>query len=181
MKFKLTSILVLPTVTTLLLGSVRAAHHESGKADSGDSDLETITVEYRDSLDDIHEPRYNAMFNDTDRFYYFKRNFEKAFKKEKWPVRFEFKRFPINVPEDATVVEITFLSFKSPNRIELELRMWAKLNVGGEENDFGVKRIRHLPNPIYSSGTIDRDLHEMYTEVADEVVNDLKESLFKEK
>ena len=104
-----------------------------------------------------------------------------AFKKEKWPVRFEFKRFPINAPEDAKVVEITFLSLKSQNRIELELRMWAKLNVGGEENDFGVKRIRHLPNPIYSSGTIDRDLHEMYTKVANEVVNDLKESLFKEK
>jgi hypothetical protein len=179
MKSKLTILFIPCCMFFIALGATQAAHHESEESGIKDEELETIYVEYRENLVEIRAPRYNGLFNELDRYHYFKRNFEKAFENEEWPVRFEYGRFPIKVPDGATVLEVTFLSLKSHNRIELELRIWSKLNDGSDKNDFGIQLARHVPSPIYSSSSIDRDLDTIYSKAADRVVQKMNGSLFK--
>ena len=155
-----------------------ADHHGENKVISEGDDRETLFVEYNEQVFDIYAERYNGFFNEPDRFHYFVKNFEKAFEKEDWPLKLKFARYPIKTPEGANVLQMNFLSFRSANPIEIELRMWAKLKDGSETHDFGVQLVRLSPNPVLSVSTIDRDLDKLYTKMAAKVVKELNEAKF---
>lgn len=146
-------------------------------ATSADSSKETVYVEYRENHNDQYVRGYNSMNNEMDRFYYFKRNFEKTLTQKGYPVNFKFSRFPVKAPEGAKVLHITYLGLESINPLELQLRMWASLEEGNEGIDFGIKLVRHTPRALPSGISIERDLNVLYAKAAQKVVNDLDNTL----
>jgi hypothetical protein len=138
--------------------------------DSGGEPVGTLYVEYRENNPQIRAARYNSINNELDRFNYLKRNYEKVLEDALPDYELVFQRFPIRAPEDATILELTFLSLRAPTRIELELRLWAKLKTGDSEEDFGITLSRIVPQRPVSSSSIDRDLDSIYTDSAKTVV-----------
>ncbi len=136
-----------------------------------------LYIEYSESQPEIRATGYNKMNNENDRFYYLERNFEKVFGEKLSDYTLEFQQFPAKVPEGASVLELTFLSLNSPNRIELELRLWAILKQGSETEDFGVTLLRTVPQRPVTSGSIERDLDEIYSGAAKEIVRKVAEAL----
>ena len=160
-----------------LLGSSYAEEAEADKPNMANDPLPTIYIEYREDNFYPERSRYNTM-NEQDRLYYLKRNFEKVFEKENWDVNFEYKLYPVDDREDVEVLEITLLSFDARNALELELRTWAKFRGKGVKEDFGVQSIRHVPSFVTTSGSIERDLDEIYTQLAKDIAQDLNNTVF---
>ncbi|MDG2171049.1 MAG: hypothetical protein P8L44_24335 [Opitutales bacterium] len=156
---------------------LRGQEEENEAKNMANDPLPTIYVEYRENEFYPERSRYNTM-NEQDRFYYLKRNFEKVFAKEDWGVNFEFKLYPIDDMEDVEVLEITVLSFDSRNSIEVELRTWTKFRGKGVKEDFGVQSIRHAPSPVFTQGSIERDLNQIYTKLAKDIAKDLNLTIF---
>jgi hypothetical protein len=175
MKTKINSFLVPVIGCVWLLGTANAADNKETPAELS---RETLYVEYRENHNDFHVRGFDSMDNELDRFHYFQSNFKNAFEKEDWPVNIEISRFPINAPEGAKVLQITYLGLESKNRLEVELRLWANLKMGDQESDFGVRLVRHVPAPFLTSNSIDRDLDKMYTKAAAMVVEDLNKTLY---
>jgi hypothetical protein len=146
----------------------------SGSADSamksGSEAKARLIVEYDESQPNIRPARYNTIDNELDRFYYLEQNFEKIFREELSDYDLDFQFFPVDAPENANVLELTFLSLDSPSPIELELRMWVILKQGGKKTDFGVIRSRIVPQRPMTSGSIERDLDAIYTDAAKKVL-----------
>ena len=90
----------------------------------------------------------------------------------------QIRTVSVKAPEGAKVLEMTFLSLRSWGPLELEMSMWAKLNEGSKENDFGVQLVKHVPEAFATSSSIERDLEALYTKVAQNVIKDLNKTLF---
>lgn len=162
------------------MSNAPADQHSDGVNLSDADKLETLYIEYREDLPEFRAPRYNSMNNELDRYHYLKKNFEKVFKAQAWPVNLEFQRFPAKTPEGAKVLHVNFLSLRSANPIELELRLYITVSEGGEKEDLAVTRVTHAPSPIFSSASIERDLDQIYTEAAEKIVPALNRTLFEE-
>lgn len=164
-----------------LVSGIGASAEESTtqKMNAANDPLPTIYVEYREDEFYPERSRYNTL-NEQDRLSYLKRNFEKVFEKEHWGVNFEYKLYPVDDKGDVDVLEITQLSFDARNRIEVELRTWAKFRGTEEEEDFGVQSIRHSPSLVFTSGSIERDLNEIYSKLAKRIARDLNKTIFRE-
>ena len=169
-------LLVLAAVAAFT-GGLRGQEVEIEGKNLANDPLPTIYVEYREDEFYPERTRYNAM-SELDRFHYLKRNFEKVFAKEGWPVKFEYKLYPVNDVQAGEVLEITALSFNSRNRIEVELRTWAKFRGKAAKQDFGIKSVRHMPEPLFSPSSIERDLNTIYTRLAEDIAKDLNKSIF---
>ncbi|MDA0350243.1 MAG: hypothetical protein O3C43_17260 [Verrucomicrobia bacterium] len=181
MKTKINSFLISTLACAWLFASANAANHADKEETPAEASREILYVEYRENHNDFHVRGFDSMDNELDRFHYFKSNFKDAFEKQDWSVDIEVSRFPINAPEGAKVLRITYLGLKSSNSIEIELRLWANLKAGEKESDFGVVQVRHVPSPILSLSSIDRDLDKIYTEAAAKVVEELNKTLFARK
>ena len=175
---KTNSALISALAFAWLLGSANASHHADKEETPTESSVEILYVEYRENHNDFHVRGFDSMDNELDRFHYFKSNFKETLEKQDWPVDIEISRFPIKAPDGAKILRITYLGLESRNPIEIELRLWANLKFGEEESDFGVRLVRHVPSPILSSSSIDRDLDKIYTKAAAKVVEDLNNTLF---
>ena len=156
---------------------LRGQEEKSEGKNMANDPLPTIYVEYREDEFYPERSRYNTL-NEQDHLHYLKRNFEKVFEKEDWGVKFEYKLYPVNDKGDAEVLEITQLSFDARNRIEVELRTWAKFRGSKGEKDFGVQLVRHVPSAVMTSGSIERDLDEIYTKLAKQIAKDLNQTIF---
>ena len=158
---------------------------ESTSSSSSDSDSAssmvpttgTLHIEYSENNPEIRAVGYNTINNETDRFYYLKRNYEKVLKKEFPGYALEFQRFPAKFPTDGPILELTFLGLRAPNRIELELRVWAKLKQGEEVDDFGITLSREVPQRPSTSSSVDRDLDRIYSSSAKSVAKKIKGAL----
>jgi hypothetical protein len=181
MKIQMNSFFIPLLGFTCFLGSAQAAHHSDKEEAPTDSARETLYVEYQENHNDQYIRGFDSMDNDLDRFHYFKSNIKDAFEKQDWSVNIEISRFPIKAPEGANVLRITYLGLESRNPIEIELRLWAKLTGADAKSDFGVRLVRHVPSPILSSSSIDRDLDKIYTKAAVKLVEDLNKTLFARK
>ena len=170
-----------PAVLLLMIFFVGCESSPSSSSDNGSASIMgskgKLYIEYRENNPEIRAARYNSINNETDRFYYMKQNFEKVFERELAGYELDFRRFPANLPGSATVLELTFLSLRASTPIELELRMWAILKQGGDEDDFRISVSRIVPQRPASSSSVNRDLNQIYSEMAKDVAKDLAESL----
>lgn len=171
--------LIVPLVGWMLFSANTSAETQKVEANKQDSSKDTLYIEYRENQIEYRNGRYNSMDNEMDRYYYLKSNFEKAFEKAGWPVNLEFSRFPIKAPEGATVLHMTFMGLEAHNPIEVELRMWATLKRGDKTDDYGIQLVKHVPSPLTTSGSVERDLNTIYGKAANRVVSDLNGTLFK--
>jgi hypothetical protein len=159
----------------LFTGCETTSESSASSAVAYDGPTTKLYVEYRESNPRIGAVRYNSINNEMDRYYYFKKNFEDAAAQAMPQYELEFGRFPMNAPEGLDVLEITFLSLNAPTRIELEMRMWAILKLAGQEHDFGISLVRHVPQMAATSGSVDRDLDAIYTKVSDDIIKQVIE------
>lgn len=131
----------------------------------------TLVIEYDESDPRLRRGSYNTINNEQDRFYYLERNFEKVLNKGLANTNLDFQLFPAREGDGDSVLELTLLSFDSPSPIELEIRMWVILKRGDEKKDFGVIRSRIVPQRPMTSGSIERDLDEIYTDLGQKVLS----------
>ena len=178
------NIIFFPALLSLVLlaGCATTSSSSSGNGSStaissGDSPEGVLHIEYIENQPRIRATRYNSMNNETDRFYYLESNFKKVFEKKLSNRVLDFQLFPGNFTEGEPVLVLNFISLDSPSRIELELRIWAVLKIGDEEKDFGITLSRTVPQRPASSSSIERDLDEIYTEAAKEIVKMVAEEL----
>lgn len=130
----------------------------------------TLIFEYDESQLNNRPAPYNTINNELDRFNYLEQNFETVFREELSEYDLDFQLYPANVPENAVVLELTFLSLDSPSPIELELRMWIILSKGDKKMDFGVIRSRIVPQRPMTQGSVERDLNAIYTDAAKKIL-----------
>jgi hypothetical protein len=128
-----------------------------------------LIVEYDENMPNSRSASYNTINNEQDRFYYLEENAEKVFEKELSGYEFDFQLFPAKASEDANILELTMVSFYSPSPIELEIRVWVILKVDGKEKDFGITRSTIVPQRPMTSGSIERDLDKIYTDLATQI------------
>ena len=157
--------------------SSRSSSDSSSASATGAEPIGKLYIEYNENNPEIRATGYNSLNNETDRFYYLKRNYEEVFKEELPEYELEFQRFPIKAPADATVLQLTFLSLRPPTRIELELRIWSKLKQGKEMNDFGITLSREVPQRPATSSSVDRDLDKIYSSSAKSIAEKVSGAL----
>ncbi len=145
--------------------------------ETGDSSKPTLFIEYHENQPRMRAERYNTINNEMDRFIYLERNFEKVLGEELSEYNLDFQLFPVRAPEGADVLELTFLSFDSPSPIEVELRLWVILKQGDKSKDFGITRVRAVPQRPMTSGSIERDLDSIYTDAAKQILNKISGEL----
>lgn len=137
----------------------------------------TLVFEYDESDPRMQMGGYNTINNEMDRFVYLEQNFEKVFNAALGDYNLDFQLFPAEKPANGSKVELTLLSFDSPSPIELEIRMWVMLKTGDTKKDFGVVRSRIVPQQPYTSGSIDRDLDKIYTDLGKKVLEKISGDL----
>ncbi len=136
-----------------------------------------LIVEY-DEPDPLNRPtRYNTIDNEMDRFNYLEQNFEKVFRKALSEYDLDFQLYPASATENATLLELSLLSFDSPSPAELELRMWVILRQGDKKTDLGIVRTRIVPQRPMTQSSIDRDLNAIYTNAAQQVLDKISAEL----
>ena len=180
MRPKIKTAIVVALLSLVVTIRVTADESSTQKMNAANDPLPTIYISYREDEFYPERSRYNTL-NEQDRLSYLKRNFEKVFEKQDWGVNFEYKLYPVDNKGDVEVLEITQLSFDARNRIEVELRTWAKFRGTDREEDFGVQSIRHSPSPVFTTGSVERDLDAIYTKLAKEIAEDLNKTVFKER
>lgn len=163
-------------VSMILLAGCQTTSDSSSSGSSGPATKSgseakaTLIIEYDESQPNNRPTPYNTIDNELDRFNYLEENFETVFRKELSEYDLDFQLYPARTPENAIVLELTFLSLDSPSPIELELRVWVILRQGDKKTDFGITRSRIVPLRPMTSGSIERDLDAIYTDAAEKVL-----------
>lgn len=149
---------------------------ETAASSVGDGNL-TLVIEYDESDPRMRSGGYNTINNELDRFMYLQKNFEDVFEAELSEYELDFQLFPAEKPANGSKLELTLLSFYSPSPIELEIRMWVTLKTGDKKKDLGVVSTRIVPQQPMTSGSIERDLDEIYSNVANKVLQKISGQL----